>query len=66
MEEIKKYIKLSGQAKMIIDKMNDFSLDDFKNWWIKKYMIIGGGHVLQYIEEKYKEELRREVDKHGR
>ena len=47
-----KGLKLTKQAKMIIDRIPDFELEEFIDWFVKNKLEIGGGHVVEYLAKQ--------------
>lgn len=50
-------IKVSNQARKIIEileKEDPEFMGKFVPWWIKNHMVIGGSHVLEYVEKVMK------------
>jgi len=50
--DIKKYVKLSGSARMLIDNLNNFDFGEFLDWWIKNKIVVADSHVLEYLNKK--------------
>jgi len=49
-EFIKKYVKLSNNARTLVDSLDEnFDLDKFIDWWIKNRIIIADAPVLEYL-----------------
>ena len=48
-EFVKKYVKLSNNARTLTDNLKDFNFNEFVEWWIKNRMIIGDSTVLEYL-----------------
>ena len=49
----------SGQAKAVMEKLQDnsFDIEKFEEWVLNTQFVVGGGHVLSYLEYlKLKEE----------
>ena len=44
-------VKISGQATYMIEGFKDFPYEKFMEWWLENKCIVGGGHVLEYIEK---------------
>ena len=44
-------IKISRQAIYMLDSFKDFPKEDFMRWYKENKIVIGGGHVLEYIQE---------------
>ena len=44
-------IKISGQAKYLLDSFKDFPKEEFIKWYKENKVVVGGGHVLEYIEK---------------
>jgi len=51
-EIIFKNIKLSAQSAIILKQMPEFPMDAFLEWWMENYMVIGGGHIVEFIDKK--------------
>ena len=47
-----KQIKLSKQAKALIDNLKDFDLEDFINWYAENKLEIGNAHVIEYLTKR--------------
>ena len=48
--ETKFDIQLSGQAATIIDAMEEkFTLEHFKQWWLRHYAVVNGGQLHHYF-----------------
>lgn len=43
--------KCSVQAKLVIDNLKEFDEKDFELWF-EKQIAVGGGHLIQYLEQK--------------
>lgn len=47
-----KKIKLSKQAKALIDNLKDFNLEDFLDWYTENKLEIGNAHVIEYLTKR--------------
>ena len=51
-------IKVSVQAAKFLNFTNaQIDWDDFVNWWVDNYAVVGGSHVLRYLLVKHKIDL---------
>jgi len=41
-------LKYSGQAKAIIERLNEFDTKKFEEWF-KNQFVVGGGHIVEYL-----------------
>lgn len=50
-------LRYSSQAKVILDKLEEGTIDlgDFEEWAQKNAFIVGGGHIVTYLEYKEKD-----------
>lgn len=44
-------IKISGQASYMMNGFKDFPKEKFLKWWAENKQVVGGSHVLEYIEK---------------
>jgi len=49
--EINTDFEISDQAKVIIEKIDDFPVDHFKQWFKNNYGTIHGTHMLHYLND---------------
>ena len=52
LEIVKKHIKFSGQSATILKQIPNFPIESFLDWWIQEKMIVGGGHIIEFIDKK--------------
>ena len=52
-------LKYSGQAKAIMESLNDgtFNIDKFEQWILDNKFVVGGGYLVEYLEKIKKGEI---------
>jgi len=52
-------LKYSGQAKAIMESLNDgtFNIDKFEQWILDNKFVVGGGYLVEYLEKIKRGEL---------
>ena len=48
-EFIKKNVRLSNNARVLVSHLKDFDFDKFVKWWVANRMIVGDAVVLEYL-----------------
>ena len=52
-------IRMSVQSKNITKHIPDFDYSELANWFIEKKMVIGGGHIIEYLNKKANGTLKK-------
>ena len=45
-------IKFTEQSSKIIKQIPNFPMEEFVKWWKENYMVVGGGHIVEFIDKK--------------
>lgn len=53
-------LKYSGQSQILLDSLKDgsFDIENFEEWVIRNKFVVGGGHIVEYLEKLRREEIK--------